>query len=240
MTRETNTYDQFAEQYVTVLGRHDEADISQDPIASRLLEITGDVEGLSVLDAGCGEGYLSRELASHGAKVIGMDISPRLVEMARAKDLEGTINYQVEDLSKSLPQYENHFDLVASNMVLNDIYDYQGFASTLNAVTKDLSRLVLSMNNPYSFVIRKQVGDYFDSGYSALYRGMAAEGLKVSFFHRTLEDYITAFRNNGFLLDNFADIPHTISSDNALVPMGSQFPYFSILSFIKCGESKQP
>ena len=159
--------------------------------------------------------------------------------IARARDPEETITYQVGDLSKPLPQYENYFDLVTSHMVLNDVYDYRGFVSTLGSVIKDHGRLVLSMNNPYSFVIRKQVADYFDSGYSAQYRGMSAAGVKVSFFHRTLEDYITAFRDHEFWLDSFSDIPHTISSDNALVPKGSQFPYFTILSFIKRAESRQ-
>jgi len=121
MALKTNTYDQFAEQYVTLLGGRDESDISQDPIASRLLEIIGNVEDLSVLDAGCGEGYLSRALASHGAQVTGIDISLRLVEMARARDPKETITYRVGDLSEPWPQYEGRFDLVASHMVLNDV-----------------------------------------------------------------------------------------------------------------------
>ncbi len=55
------------------------------------------------IDAGCGEGYLSRILLHRGAQVTGIDISPRLVEMARAKDPTDTITYQVADLSQPLP-----------------------------------------------------------------------------------------------------------------------------------------
>src|SRR6266699_1372752 len=58
-----------------------------------------------VLDAGCGEGYLSRILAHRGANVTGIDISTRLVEIGRAKDPEGQITYQVADLSQPLPAY---------------------------------------------------------------------------------------------------------------------------------------
>src|SRR5437763_15148810 len=94
---------------------------------AQFLQIVGEVSGLTVLDAGCGEGYLSRILTHRGANVTGMDISRRLVQLARAKDPEGTITYQSADLSQPLPAYAHHFDLIVSHLVLNDVNDYQGF-----------------------------------------------------------------------------------------------------------------
>ena len=41
--------------------------------------------GASVLDVGCGTGTLSVLLAEHGCRVTGVDLSPRMVERARAK-----------------------------------------------------------------------------------------------------------------------------------------------------------
>ena len=49
----------------------------------RLLEMAGDVSGKRVLDAGCGEGHVARLFASHGAEVVAVDISPRLLNHAR-------------------------------------------------------------------------------------------------------------------------------------------------------------
>jgi len=229
MDLKTNTYDQFADVYADMVARRDET----DPITVALLAQIGEVTNLRALDAGCGEGHLTRILANRGAKVTAIDISPRLIEIARSKDPDGSIDYRVGDLSEPHPEYEDTFDVVGSDLVLNDVPDYRGFAATLGSATKTEGRLVLSLNNPYSYVIRKQVEDYFNSGYAAQYRGMSAAGLKVYFFHRTLEDYITAFGDNGFLLRSLADISHTIASDNALLPAGSRFPYFMILSFIK-------
>jgi len=37
----------------------------------------GDVAGLRLLDVGCGSGYFAREMARRGARVSGLDISPR-------------------------------------------------------------------------------------------------------------------------------------------------------------------
>jgi 2-polyprenyl-3-methyl-5-hydroxy-6-metoxy-1,4-benzoquinol methylase len=44
-----------------------------------------------VLDAGCGEGYLSRKLAEEGAAVTGIDSSRELINAARAHELVGML-----------------------------------------------------------------------------------------------------------------------------------------------------
>jgi len=104
----SNTYDEFASQYTKMMTAQEKAGVEPGSNMSRFLQVVGDVFGLTVLDAGCGEGYLSRILSSRGATVTGIDISPRLVEMARAKDPTGTITYQVADLSRPLPAYQDH------------------------------------------------------------------------------------------------------------------------------------
>jgi SAM-dependent methyltransferase len=47
-----------------------------------ILDAIGPCAGLTVLDAGCGEGYLSRILASRGADVVGVDVCQGLIEAA--------------------------------------------------------------------------------------------------------------------------------------------------------------
>jgi 2-polyprenyl-3-methyl-5-hydroxy-6-metoxy-1,4-benzoquinol methylase len=205
---------------------------------ARFLEAAGDVSGLTVLDAGCGEGYLSRILAQRGANVTGVDISPRLVEIAHAKDPDGAIIYQVADLSQPLPTYQAHFDLVASYFVLNDVYDYQGFLATLSASLKPEGRLVIFMNNPYSLVVRGHITDYFAaSGQVFPYRGMTEEGVKVSFWHRTMEEYLSACFAAGFQLERLVDMPTPEGSfrrrSDTLIPEGYHFPFFTILSLVK-------
>lgn len=54
-----------------------------------LLEWLGrDLWGLRVLDAGCGTGTLALELAARGAEVVAVDLSPRLLALARARAAE--------------------------------------------------------------------------------------------------------------------------------------------------------
>lgn len=93
-----NTYDEYASQYAELMSRQ-EARAEPDSTMRQFLQVVGDVSGLDVLDAGCGEGRVARILAGRGAHVTAIDISPRLIELARAKDPEGVILYQVADLS---------------------------------------------------------------------------------------------------------------------------------------------
>lgn len=190
--------------------------------------------GSTVLDAGCGEGYLARLLAGQGGIVTAVDIAPRLVGLAQAQAQQPALTYLVHDLSKPLPQYTNAFDVVVSNLVLNDVYDYIGYITTLGQVTKPRGRLVLAMNNPYSAVMREKVANYFESGTSVLYQGLSAAGIDVYYFHRTLEAYITAFYKAEFLLQQLSDLPITAEMLKQGAPAKYyQFPYFMILAFVK-------
>lgn len=237
MQHKIDIYDDFASEYAEMVARREKAGIERDPIMPLFLDAIGNVSGLSVLDAGCGEGYISRILASRGAQVTGIDIAPNLIEIACARDPDGTIAYQVVNLSQPQPAYANRFDLAVSHLVLNDVYDYQGFLTTLGVMVKSGGRLVLSMNSPYSFVIRGHVTNYFDSGKVFSYRGMAEAGVKVHFYQRTLEEYIDAFVAAGFQLRRLIDVPtpegtFTRRADT-LIPIGHQFPLFMILSLVR-------
>jgi 2-polyprenyl-3-methyl-5-hydroxy-6-metoxy-1,4-benzoquinol methylase len=237
METKIDIYDDFALQYANLVIGWEEAGIEREPMMQTFLEILGDVSGLTTLDAGCGEGYLSRILTRRGANVIGIDIAARLIEIARARDPEGKISYEVANLSQPLPAYTSHFDLIVNRFVLNDVYDYRGFLTTLGSVAKPGGRLVISMNNPYSFVVRGHITDYFDSGKAYPYRGMAEEGAKVHFYQRTLEEYLDACFAAGFQLQRLVDIPTPEGSfkrrSDTLIPVGTQFPFFMILSLVK-------
>ena len=58
----------------------------------KVLEILGPVEGKTILDYGCGTGKVSRVLRDKGALVVGVDISPPMLDIARQEDATG-INY---------------------------------------------------------------------------------------------------------------------------------------------------
>lgn len=67
----------------------------------------------TVLDLGCGEGWLSRELASHGIDVTGIDASEPLIEAAKAK---GGARFLVGDYDG----VQGNFDVTVANFALLD------------------------------------------------------------------------------------------------------------------------
>ncbi len=67
-------------------------------ILSRLGE---DLRGARVLDAGCGAGQMTAELAARGAEVVAVDISPSLVRIAEARlpaGLPGRVHFTSGDM----------------------------------------------------------------------------------------------------------------------------------------------
>src|SRR5574343_481012 len=51
--------------------------------ATMLARLPDDLRGCRVLDAGCGTGVMTAELATRGAEVVAVDISPQLIAIAR-------------------------------------------------------------------------------------------------------------------------------------------------------------
>lgn len=79
--------------------------------ALMLSRLPQDLSGRRVLDAGCGAGQMTVELAARGADVVAVDISPALVEIARAR-LPAAHANQVTFASGDMTADHGHFDHV--------------------------------------------------------------------------------------------------------------------------------
>lgn len=90
-----------------------------------LLEMCQPKPTTRVLDAGCGPGITSCLIASqYGSKVIGVDISPVMIDYANRKaeklDLTGKVRFQIADIL-DLPFSEGEFDLVIAESILTPL-----------------------------------------------------------------------------------------------------------------------
>jgi len=79
----------------------------------QVADLLGDIRGLRVLDLGCGDGPLTKELENRGADVVGVDASPAMIE--KAKELG--LNVAVMDARELT--FDNEFDAVFSNATLH-------------------------------------------------------------------------------------------------------------------------
>ena len=82
------------------------------------LVLTGS-QPLDALDAGCGTGFLSFELAARGHRVTGVDFAPAMLAEARRKAAERTVSVRFEEAdAEHLPFPAGSFDLAISRHVL--------------------------------------------------------------------------------------------------------------------------
>src|SRR5215470_3808046 len=117
----------------------------------RTLEMLGDVSGRRILDLGCGEGGYARELARRGARVIGVDGSERMIEVARdrarAAEISGATfvcaNANALDAIAS-----SSVDIVVAAMSLMDVEDYAGAIAETRRVLIANGELVMSITHP--------------------------------------------------------------------------------------------
>src|SRR4051812_4835609 len=76
----------------------------------------GEVAGRRVLDAGCGTGYLSRQLAARGAVVTGVDVSPRMIALARAASPD--LDLRVDSCATLATVADGAADAIVANYVV--------------------------------------------------------------------------------------------------------------------------
>jgi SAM-dependent methyltransferase len=75
----------------------------------------GEVDGLDVVELGCGTAYCSARLARIGAKVVGVDPTPAQLETARRMQAETGIEFPlVEAIAEDVPLPNGSFDLAIS------------------------------------------------------------------------------------------------------------------------------
>ena len=75
---------------------------------------------MSVLELGCGTGYFTRELARSGANVVAIDVSPELLEIARANCSASNVRYEIQN-AYQLSYPDAVFDSVVGSSVLHHL-----------------------------------------------------------------------------------------------------------------------
>lgn len=107
-----------------------------------------DIRGLDVLDLGCGYGWFCRWAHAHGAKrVLGLDISGKMLARARAESPPATVRYRKADLERlALPA--ERFDLAYSSLAFHYVEDAARLYATIHRALSPGGDLVFSTEHP--------------------------------------------------------------------------------------------
>lgn len=246
------TWDQAAEAYAALQDSGNDY-YRYEFFGPAQLEVCGDVAGLEVLDLGCGNGYLSRELASRGARVVGIDLSPEMIRLAEEREAASPlgIRYELMDALVVGERFEaGQFDLVTACMSLQDMPDIPGVIAAANRVLRAGGRFVTCHSHPFSDTPFREwfrdeagekraliVGDYFDA--TTLEYEWTHERMLYPFrtqaTHVTLEQWFEWVTDGGFTVRGLREPRPT---DEAVAARGDLHdarlvPYFLILDLEK-------
>lgn len=125
--------------------------------------------GLDVLDVGCGQGVDICEYAQAGARVTGIDLTPRHVELARAHlDQLGLTGTVVESDAEHMPFPDGTFDRVSSTGVLHHTPD-------MPAALREILRVLRPGGTATVIVYNRNSWHYW--AHQVLLRGIATGGI---------------------------------------------------------------
>jgi SAM-dependent methyltransferase len=180
-------------------------DVLEKPVID---ELTGNLAKLRILDLGCGDARYGREALQQGClSYVGIDGSQKMIELAN-QQLAGTSGKVVRATIEAWIYPQQQFDLVISRLALHYLEDIiTVFTNVYCALVKD-GRFVFSVEHPVITSCDQAwqtggprqdwiVDNYFETGP----RQTLWMGGEVIKYHRTVEDYFTALRRAGFVVD---------------------------------------
>lgn len=164
------------------------------------LDLLGDVSGRDVLDVACGPGLYAEELVARGARVVGLDQSARMVELARERVPGG--EFRVHDLAAPLDWLpDGSVDLVLFALALEYIDDRTAVLRELRRVLRPDGALVLSRMHPTGDWLRHG-GDYFEP---RVVDETWSRGWQVRFWLSPLSGTCAELRAAGFLVERLTE-----------------------------------
>lgn len=208
--------------YDTIAEWYDESirvgSLLRDLALPALWELIGDAADHYVCDLACGQGVVARRLAIQGATVVGVDVSAKLLAIARRYEDEIPlgIGYQQDDAQTLATLPDMSFDGVVCNMALTDIPDVAATFRAVHRVLRPKGWFVFSITHPCfqtatsgwvegsDGTVRRAIGAYFAE------RGWRSDNLagvrgQVGAHHRTLSTYVNALHDAGLALERLRE-----------------------------------
>lgn len=162
--------------------------------------------GKSILDVGCGTGYLTSLLAKHATKCLGIDISATSIALAKKRYSASGADFAIATANEL--NTNTKFDICISNMVLScDSEWLRSVRAIFNLLKKDGTFLVM-IPHPYNwpkywgfenaswFSYDDEI--YIEHDFSI---SLAKSLGNATYIHRPLSKYINGICTEGFFLE---------------------------------------
>jgi 2-polyprenyl-3-methyl-5-hydroxy-6-metoxy-1,4-benzoquinol methylase len=198
-----DAYETLADSYASVIDTKPHNAYYERPATLSLLP---EVTGKRVLDAGCGPGVYSQWLIEHGADVVAVDASTRMIELTKQR-LKRTTDIWQADLSKPLTFLESSsFDVVMSPLVLNYIQDWSVTLGEFYRLLVPEGTLVFSVSHPFFDYTYFNSQNYFATELvGSTWQGFPNVQVHMPSFRRSLADTLNPVIEAGFRLEKILE-----------------------------------
>lgn len=208
-------YDAIAEWYDAYLR---EKPLYSEVVLPGMMELVGDAAGQVVCDLACGQGFIARELARRGAQVTGVDLSEKMLAIARRYEERAPlgIRYLQADAQQAPALADGVFDGATCSMALMPIPDLDAALRTARRILKPGGWLVFAITHPcyqtpHAQWVRRadgrwarEVSGYFTERYWTSTNSSGVRG-QVGEYHRTLSTYLNTLIASGFAFERMTE-----------------------------------
>jgi 2-polyprenyl-3-methyl-5-hydroxy-6-metoxy-1,4-benzoquinol methylase len=166
---------------------------------------------VSILDIGCGEGWLAKELFDKGFEVTGIDIVPELIEKAKQKTPGHFFVASYGDLYNHKIEFLKSFDAVVINFALIGKESTENLLGSLPGYLTPKGKLFIQTLHPHN---RKQINDYVTGWKQGSWDGLGDQfTMPYEWYFRTMEDWIELLDRSGYTDIKISEVlhPHTFA-----------------------------
>lgn len=169
-----------------------------------------------ILDLGCGFGEHCKRFVESGAKkVIGIDISEKMLEIAKIENADSKITYinmPMEDISK----LNEKFDVVVSSLAFHYVEDFSGVVKNIYDSLNEKGIFLFSQENPLCTCFSGGNRWTKDENGNKLYINLSNYGVEgerestwfvdnVKKYHRTFSSIINTLIETGFTVEKMVE-----------------------------------
>ncbi len=139
---------EVAGRFDTLVGRFKRDVSTHDYRLNAIVKALPAMRGSKVLDLGCGKGRFARQLIERGSRVIGIDISARM--MVEAEGLA-----RVKATARQLPFGDAEFDAIIAVETLEHVGDVSAVVAEARRVLRPGGRFIVIDKNAWSLDARR-------------------------------------------------------------------------------------
>ena len=199
-------YEKLAERYAAMIDTKPHNAYYERPATLSLLP---SVRGKRLLDAGCGPGAYAKILVRRGARVVGVDVSPKMLRLARER-VGDKVELHLADLTKPMRFLRSKsFDIVISPLVIPYIRNLRRLFKEFYRVLKSPGILVFSDGHPFGdylfFKKRRKAKNYFDTEVVGCTWSGFGVPVYIAGYRRPLNALLNPLIEAGFIIDRVVE-----------------------------------